>query len=60
MQDTDHQLADNDSAIRRKREVRLLAFILVVLFPLLTVMFVGSIGLTVWIWQTFTTPPFPG
>jgi nitrate reductase NapE component len=43
---------------RRKRELRLLAFILIVLFPVLTVMLIGSIGLVVWIWQTFTTPPF--
>jgi periplasmic nitrate reductase NapE len=45
---------------RKKRELRVLAFILIVLFPVLTIMVIGGIGLTVWIWQTFTTPPFPG
>lgn len=60
MQGADHQGDTNSSALSRKREIRLLAFVLVVLFPLLTVMLVGGIGLAVWIWQTFTTPPFPG
>ena len=45
---------------RKKRELRLLAFILIVLFPVLTIMLVGTIGLVVWIWQAFTTPPFIG
>ena len=60
MQDADRQSDTTSSALSRKREIRLLAFVLVVLFPLLTVILVGGIGLTVWIWQTFTTPPFPG
>lgn len=44
----------------KARETRLLIFLLIVLFPILSVMLIGSFGLAVWIWQMFTGPPTIG
>lgn len=41
----------------KARERRLLVFLLIVLFPVLTIMLIGAFGLAVWIWQMFTGPP---
>jgi periplasmic nitrate reductase NapE len=45
---------------RRRQERRLYVFILVFLFPVLSVMVVGGYGLAVWIYQTLMGPPGPG
>ncbi len=52
---------DNTSVgpTRKQRERRLFAFIIVFLFPILSVMVVGGYGLAVWIWQTIAGPPGP-
>jgi len=49
-----------DSSATKARETRLLIFLLIVLFPILSVMLIGSFGLAVWIWQMFTGPPTIG
>ena len=42
----------------KRRELYLLLFITVVLFPVLAVMVVGGYGFAVWIWQMlFSGPP---
>lgn len=60
MQEAEQPSNSSTDRLRKSRELRLLVFILVVLFPVMTIMLVGGIGLGVWIWQTFTTPPFSG
>jgi len=49
-----------DPLVSKARETRLLIFLLIVLFPILSVMLIGSFGLAVWIWQMFTGPPTIG
>ncbi|WP_390625236.1 periplasmic nitrate reductase, NapE protein [Microbulbifer agarilyticus] len=48
-----------DTAAQRKREGRLVLFILVFLFPILAVIIVGSYGFVVWILQMIFGPPGP-
>lgn len=43
----------------RSREWRLFIFIIVFLFPILSVMVVGGFGFTVWMYQLFAGPPGP-
>ena len=42
---------------RKRRELFLFLFIVVVLFPILSVMVVGTYGLGVWIYQILMGPP---
>ncbi|MGO4222972.1 periplasmic nitrate reductase, NapE protein [Lysobacter sp. TAF61] len=46
----------DDTVIRRRERIAFLLLTAVV-FPLLTVMFVGGYGFVVWIWQMFAGPP---
>lgn len=41
----------------RKREWRLFVFIIVFLFPLLTVALVGAYGFSIWMYQLLAGPP---
>lgn len=43
----------------RSREWRLYIFIVVFLFPILSVMIVGGFGFIVWMYQLFAGPPGP-
>ncbi len=53
--------AKNDSSEAehgdRKQEWRLFVFIVVFLFPLLSVMVVGGFGFVVWMYQLIAGPP---
>ncbi len=48
-----------DDGNDRRREWRLYIFIIVFLFPILSVMIVGGFGFTVWMYQLFAGPPGP-
>ncbi|CDZ93232.1 MULTISPECIES: nitrate reductase [Pseudomonadaceae] len=51
---------DTDIAPRKSQETRLLLFLLIFLFPLLSIALVGGYGFIVWISQlTFLGPPGP-
>jgi periplasmic nitrate reductase NapE len=41
----------------KKKEWRLFIFIIVFLFPLLTVAVVGAMGFTIWFYQLIVGPP---
>lgn len=43
----------------RRRELMMFLFITVILFPILSVMLVGSMGFAIWFWQILTGPPGP-
>nr|WP_243760261.1 periplasmic nitrate reductase, NapE protein [Aestuariicella hydrocarbonica] len=43
--------------MQRKEEWRMFMFIIIFLFPILTVMFVGSYGFIVWMYQLLAGPP---
>lgn len=43
----------------KRRELMMFLFITVVLFPILSVMLVGSLGFAIWFWQILTGPPGP-
>jgi len=47
------------SSRQRKQEIFAFLFLTAVLMPALTVAFVGSYGLIVWIYQMFAGPPGP-
>ena len=52
---------DTDTISSKNQETRLLLFLLIFLFPLLSVALVGGYGFIVWISQlTFLGPPGPG
>jgi periplasmic nitrate reductase NapE len=57
--DPNVQGGESSGPSRKQREGRLFAFIIVFLFPILSVMVVGGYGLAVWIWQTLMGPPGP-
>ena len=44
---------------QRKQEIFAFLFLTAVLMPAITVAFVGSYGLVVWIYQMFAGPPGP-
>lgn len=44
---------------RRKHEIQLFIFLIVLLFPLLTFMIVGGYGFGVWMFQALVGPPGP-
>lgn len=52
------QLAVTDNEQRRK-EWRLFIFIIVFLFPILSVAIVGGYGFIIWMYQLFVGPPGP-
>lgn len=45
---------------RRRHEIWLFAFLIVLLFPLVTFLLVGGYGFGVWMWQTLMGPPGAG
>lgn len=47
-------------ATRRRRELLSFIFLAVVLAPIISVAFVGSYGLVIWVYQMFNGPPGPG
>ncbi len=47
-------------ATRRRRELLSFLFLAVVLAPIISVAFVGSYGLVIWVYQMFNGPPGPG
>lgn len=55
---TDSDIAVDDSSGGAK-EWRLFIFIIVFLFPILSVMVVGGFGFIVWMYQLFAGPPGP-
>ena len=46
-----------EAVTTKARETRLLIFLLIILFPVLSVILISAFGFTVWIWQMFTGPP---
>lgn len=54
----DRQQADPDK--QKSREWRLFLFIVVFLFPLLSVALVGAYGFTIWMYQLLAGPPGVG
>ncbi|MFC7368980.1 MULTISPECIES: periplasmic nitrate reductase, NapE protein [Vreelandella] len=46
-----------EKAPRKRQELGLFLFIVVLLFPILAVAVVGGYGFSVWIFQMFTGPP---
>lgn len=53
-------MADKDSSSLDKRhETRLFLFLIILLFPLLSVALVGSYGFVVWMLQLIMGPPGP-
>jgi nitrate reductase NapE len=52
------QLAHTDNEQRRK-EWRLFIFIIVFLFPILSVAIVGGYGFVIWMYQLLAGPPGP-
>ncbi|WP_120994719.1 periplasmic nitrate reductase, NapE protein [Stutzerimonas urumqiensis] len=48
-----------DAAISKREESRLLVFLIVFLFPILSVALVGGYGFLVWITQMIFGPPGP-
>jgi nitrate reductase NapE len=47
------------STVSKAKETRLFMFLVVFLFPILSVAIVGGYGFIVWILQIFTGPPGP-
>ncbi len=56
MQDPDEVAPEQ----RKRHEVWLFAFLIVLLFPLVTFLVVGGYGFGVWMWQAFMGPPGAG
>ncbi|TVQ88104.1 MAG: nitrate reductase [Chromatiaceae bacterium] len=54
----DQQKPASDS-VRQGKEWRLFLFIVLLLFPLLSVAVVGTYGFTVWMYQLIMGPPGP-
>ncbi|WP_323815217.1 periplasmic nitrate reductase, NapE protein [Cellvibrio sp. NN19] len=65
MQDNHHQpgsLTSNlaaDAHSEKKKEWRLFIFIIVFLFPILTVALVATMGFSIWFYQLIMGPPGP-
>jgi periplasmic nitrate reductase NapE len=45
---------------QKRKEWRLFVFIIVFLFPILTVAFVGAMGFSIWFYQLLAGPPGAG
>ncbi len=52
--------APSDAVPDKRREWRMFAFIVVFLFPLLTVALVGAYGFSIWMYQLLAGPPGAG
>lgn len=51
-------MGQSDSLVATKaRETIVFLLLTAVVFPLLTIMFVGGYGFLVWMWQMFRGPP---
>lgn len=61
MQDKQHQatLLTAEQQVEKKKEWRLYIFIIVFLFPILTVAIVGAMGFSIWFYQLMMGPPGP-
>lgn len=46
-----------EPSVTKRREWRMFAFIVVFLFPLLTVALVGAYGFSIWMYQLLAGPP---
>lgn len=44
---------------QKNREIRLFLFLVIVLFPLVTVIAIGGYGMAVWLFQMVAGPPGP-
>lgn len=49
----------NSPTDRKRKEWRLFLFIILLLFPLLSVAVVGTYGFSIWMYQLFMGPPGP-
>jgi nitrate reductase NapE len=61
MQDKQHStpLLTAEQRLEKKKEWRLYIFIIVFLFPILTVAIVGAMGFSIWFYQLIVGPPGP-
>jgi nitrate reductase NapE len=61
MQDTQHHTPSltAEQQLEKKKERRLFIFIIVFLFPILTVAIVGAMGFSIWFYQLIAGPPGP-
>lgn len=50
-------MMQNEPGNQKKQELNVFLFLTVVLAPVLAVVFVGSYGLLIWLYQLFTGPP---
>lgn len=57
MQDDNNPPATSE---QKRKEWRLFIFIIVFLFPILTVAFVGAMGFSIWFYQLLAGPPGAG
>lgn len=58
-QDQAPLLATEHQASEKRKEWRLFIFIIVFLFPILTVAIVGAMGFSIWFYQLIAGPPGP-
>jgi len=54
------QLLTQEQARQKKQEWRLFIFIIVFLFPILTVALVSAMGFSIWFYQLIAGPPGAG
>lgn len=54
---SDHHPLTPEEEQRRRSEWRLFIFIIVFLFPILSVMIVGGYGFAIWMYQLLAGPP---
>lgn len=61
MQNEQHQAPSltTEQTLEKKKEWRLFIFIIVFLFPILTVAIVGALGFSIWFYQLIVGPPGP-
>lgn len=61
MPNKQHQapLLTAEQQLEKKKEWRLFIFIIVFLFPILTVAIVGAMGFSIWFYQLIMGPPGP-
>lgn len=52
--------SSQNTAVEKRREWRMFAFIVVFLFPMLTVALVGAYGFSIWMYQLLAGPPGAG
>lgn len=48
-----------EQTLQKKKEWRLYIFIIIFLFPILTVALVGAMGFSIWFYQLIMGPPGP-